>query len=195
MLFCGPRGEALSQLVIPRGNMQNCWFALHTRHQHESKVTQILRNKGFDTFLPMYQTVKRWSDRQKTVSLPLFPGYVFISQMEERKYEVLNTHGVAAIVSVAGTPASISNQEIENIRRAVNTSTNVEPHPFLQIGDVISVRSGPLAGTTGFLVRKKDSFRLVICVEILGRAASVEIDAVDLDFPSAPHMGSELRVS
>ena len=108
---------------------------------------------------------------------------------------MLNTHGVAAIVSIAGAPAPISNQEIETIRRAISTSAKVEPHPFLQVGDEICVRSGPLAGTTGFLVRKKDSFRLVVCVDILGRAASVEIDAMDLGSSHTSHLEKDLRVS
>jgi|SoimicMinimDraft_17_1059745.scaffolds.fasta_scaffold03571_2 transcription antitermination factor NusG len=175
--------------------MQDTWFALHTRHQHETKVTQILNNKGFDTFLPLYQTVKRWSDRNKTVSLPLFPGYVFVSRIEQRQYDVLNTHGVASIVSIAGAPAPISDDEIETIRRAANNSARVEPHPYLKVGDEVCIRSGPLTGTSGFLIRKKDSFRLVVCIEILGRAASVEIDAMDLDPISISCFGSNSRVS
>jgi transcription antitermination factor NusG len=175
--------------------MQNTWFALQTRHQHEAKVTQILENKGFETFLPMYQTVRRWSDRKKTISLPLFPGYVFISQIAERQFEVLNTSGVATIVSFAGVPASISTEEIDSIRRATSNSAKVEPYPYLQAGDEICVRSGPLAGTSGFLIRKKDCYRLVVCVEILGRAASVEIDAFDLDPATVSAAWSETRVS
>lgn len=175
--------------------MQNAWFALQTRYQHEAKVTRILENKGFETFLPMHQTIRRWSDRDKTILLPLFPGYVFVSEIEHRQYEVLNTHGAGTIVSFAGVPAPISSEEIDSIRRATNDSSKVEPHPYLQTGDEICVRSGPLAGTRGFLVRRKDCYRLVVCVEILGRAASVEIDAVDLDPIVVSTAWSETRVS
>src|SRR5215470_4679280 len=160
--------------------MQSSWFALHTRHQHEVKVTQVLINKGFETFLPTYQTMKRWSDRAKSISLPLFPGYIFVRHVIERRYEVLSTPGVAAIVNVGGVPAPVPEEEIRAIQKTL-ASTTLEPHPFLEGGDEVCVRSGPLSGLRGFLVRKKDSHRLVVCVQILGRAASTEIDAADVE--------------
>ena len=167
-------------MLSSRGNMGNSWFAVHTRHQHELKVTQILTTKGFETFLPLYRTMQRWSDRKKTISLPLFPGYLFATEVEQRRLEVLNTPGIAGIVSTAGVPACISGEEIESIRRTVRHAANLEPHPYIEVGDKVFVKAGPLAGTRGYLIRKKDSYRLVVCVEILGRAASVEIDAADL---------------
>src|SRR5215475_11783238 len=161
--------------------MENSWIALHTRYQHEARVTRALDSKGFETFLPMYQVTKRWSDRTKSLCLPLFPGYVFVSEIGARVLDILNTQGVATIVSTAGIPSAIPEEEIEAIRKAVSDVTKVEPFPYMEIGDPVRVHSGPLAGTRGLLVRKKDSCRLVVCVEILGRAAAVEIDAVDLE--------------
>src|SRR5215467_1739324 len=180
---------------LPLGVMETTWFALHTRHQHETKVARILNNKGFETFLPMYQATKRWSDRLKSLWLPLFPGYVFVAHIEDRRLEILNTHGVAAIVSTAGVPSTISEQEINVIRQLVKDARKVEPHSYLRVGDEVRLGSGPLAGTNGFLVRKKDCYRLVVCVEILGRAASVEIYASDLDASYIPRRESELHVS
>jgi transcription antitermination factor NusG len=161
--------------------MENAWFALHTRHQHEAKVTRSLDNKGFETFLPMYQTTKRWSDRKKSVCLPLFPGYVFVSGIGMRLVDVLSTQGVATIVSTAGVPSAIPDEDMDVIRKAVSDVTKVEPYPYLQIGDTVCVHSGPLVGTRGLLIRRKDSYRLVVCVDILGRAAAVEINAADVE--------------
>ena len=175
--------------------MGQTWFAMHTRHQHELKVSQILSNKGFETFLPIYQAKRQWSDRKKSLYLPLFPGYVFVAQIGERRYDVLNTQGVAAIVSTAGIPSEIAEEEIDVVRKCATDSTKVEPHPYMQIGDEVRVCSGPLTGTYGFLVRKKDSYRLVVCVEILGRAASVELGAADLEPASILQQGSMFRVS
>ncbi len=153
------------------------WSALHTRYRHERKVEALLNTRGFETFLPTYQTVRQWKDRKKSISEPLFPGYLFIAGVNERRLQVMSMPGVCAIVCVAGTPATIPTAEIEAIRRCVSDPWKVEPHPCIQGGDGVRVRSGPLAGVEGILVRKKDSCRLVVSVEILGRAAAVEIDA------------------
>jgi transcription antitermination factor NusG len=153
------------------------WNALHTRYQHERQVEAMLSAKGFETFLPTYDTFHKWKDRRKKISEALFPGYLFIADVTDRKIQVVTTPGVCAIVSVAGTPATIPEHEIEAIRKCVSDTGKVEPHPYLQGGDVVRVQNGPLSGVEGILVRKKDSCRLVVSVEILGRAAAVEIDA------------------
>jgi transcription antitermination factor NusG len=153
------------------------WNALHTRYQHERKVETLLNATGFETFLPTYNTVRQWKDRKRSISEPLFPGYLFIAGVNERRLQVVSIPGVCAIVCVAGTPATIPTDEIEAIRKCVSDPGKVEPHPCLQGGDGVRVQSGPLSGVEGILVRKKDSCRLVVSVEILGRAAAVEIDA------------------
>ena len=153
------------------------WNALHTRYQHERQVETMLSAKGFETFLPTYDSFHKWKDRTKKISEALFPGYLFIADVTERRLQVMTTPGVCAIVSVGGAPATIPEHEIEAIRKCVSDAGKVEPHPYLQSGDVIRVQSGPLSGVEGVLVRKKDSCRLVVSVQILGRAAAVEIDA------------------
>jgi len=153
------------------------WSALHTRYQHESKVEALLTAKGFETFLPTYESIRQWKDRKKRISEALFPGYLFIADVSRRRLQVMTTPGVCAIVCVAGTPATIPGHEIEAIRRCVSDPVKVAPHPYLRGGDLVEVQSGPLAGVAGILVRMKDSCRLVVSVEILGRAAAVEIDA------------------
>ena len=153
------------------------WSAVHTRHQHEKIAATILAIKGFETFLPTYNVIRQWKDRKKRISLPLFPGYLFVADVCERRPQVLSTPGVCAILSTEGAPAIIPSYEIEAIRRTVSSRYDIEPHPFMKQGDRVRVHSGPLAGVEGFLVRKKDAFRLVVSVEILGRAAAVEINS------------------
>lgn len=74
--------------------------------------------------------------------------------------------------------SSILASEIEAIRRAMGSGAHVEPHPLLKCGDWVRVKCGPLAGIRGVLVRKKNAYRLVLSVEMLGKAAAVEVDAV-----------------
>lgn len=152
------------------------WYALYTRHQHEKAVENVLRYKGFEVFLPLYVTAHRWKDRYKEVSLPLFPCYVFIKSQREYYSKVLATPGVHSFVTNAGEPIPLSSVEVDAMRRTVEGGTGVEPHPFLACGDWVRVTSGYLQGVEGILVQKKNLHRLVISVEMLGKAASVEID-------------------
>ena len=153
------------------------WFALTAKHQHESAVARLLRGKGMEVFHPTYAAVRQWKDRRKTLQLPLFPGYVFFMGGLDRRVEILSTPGVFSIVSFGDAAAEISGEEIEGIRRAVQGSMPIQPHPFLVEGDRVRVTRGALTGVHGILLRHKDAYRLVLSIELLGRAASVEIDA------------------
>ena len=153
------------------------WYALHTRHQHEKVVAQALSNKQFEVFLPLYDAVHHWKDRIRQLSLPLFPCYVFIRGGLNRRVEVISTPGIHAYVGVGGRPIPIPEQEIAAVRRTITNCARGEPHPFLNCGDWVRVKYGPLEGIEGILVRKKNQFRLVLSVNLLHQAAAVEVDA------------------
>jgi transcription antitermination factor NusG len=165
---------------------ESSWYAIYTRHQHEKTVAQILTGKGFDTFLPLYATTHNWKDRTKALTLPLFPCYVFLKGGIERRLQIITTPGIYGLVSSAGQPAAIPDIEIEAIRRVVDSGTRVEIHPFLKCGSWVRVKCGPLAGIEGILVRKKNVSRLVLNVEILGTAASIEVAAFQVEVVPAP---------
>jgi transcription antitermination factor NusG len=152
------------------------WHALYTRHQHEKMVAQALTLKGFEVFLPQYRTVHQWKDRQKSLELPLFPNYVFIQGGLDRMLNIVTTPGVYSLISCCSRPAVIPAQEIDAVRRLVESPLPVEPHPFLQCGDLVRIKSGPLEGIQGILVRKTRGVRLVLSVEMLSKSASVEVD-------------------
>jgi transcription antitermination factor NusG len=152
------------------------WYAIHTRYQNEQAVAKSLLHKGFSVFLPTYNSLHRWSDRKKLVTLPLFPGYLFFADEINRWIQILSTPGVNAIIKIGNVPAEIPNDEIVAIRRIVESTLRVEPHPFLSSGDLVRITSGPLEGLEGMVSRKKDALRLVLSIRILGQSASVEID-------------------
>ena len=152
------------------------WYALYTRHQHEKTVAEILRAKGFEVFLPLYPATHQWKDRVKQLSLPLFPCYVFIRASLDRRVPILMTPGVHAFVGVEGRSARIPDAEIDAVHRTIDNLLHVEPHPYLRTGDWVRVKSGPLEGIEGILVRKTNRFRLVLSVEMLQKSVAVEVD-------------------
>jgi transcription antitermination factor NusG len=157
------------------------WYAVYTRHQHEKTVARVLELKGFGTLLPLYEEPRRWRDRVKLLSLPLFPCYVFVKGDLGRRLDVVTTPGIHSFVLSAGQPAAIPTVEIEALQRGVSAGARFEPHPFLKSGDRVRVRSGCFEGIEGLLVRKKGLYRLVVSVEILAKAAAVEVDAGEVE--------------
>jgi transcription termination/antitermination protein NusG len=157
------------------------WWALYTRHQHEKTVAEMLATKGFEVFLPLYDSMRRWKDRKKMLSLPLFPCYVFVRGNLERKLQVVTTPGVHMILYRGEQLAVIPEPEIQAIRSAVEGDFRVEPHPFLKCGDRVRVIRGSLSGVEGLLTRKKNLYRLVLSVEMLAQSVAVEIDAFDVE--------------
>jgi transcription antitermination factor NusG len=181
----------LAQRVVndTAGNQDLSWWALYTRHQHEKVVADVLSAKGFEVFLPLYDSIRRWKDRQKLLSLPLFPCYVFIRGEVGRCLQVVNTPGVHMILNQGEHFAVIPENEIEAIRRTVEGPFRMEPHPFLRCGDRVRVVCGSLQGVEGILVRKKNQFRLVLSVDMLAKSVAVEIDAADVESVSEPAGG------
>ncbi|MGC2617255.1 MAG: UpxY family transcription antiterminator [Terracidiphilus sp.] len=156
------------------------WCAVYTRHQHERSIGEMLEAKGFEVFLPLYESTRRWKDRRKVLSLPLFPCYIFLRGAHERRLPVLSTPGVHMIISRGERVETIPEEEIEAIRRIVAGQLDVEPHPFLRCGERVRVVRGSLEGVEGILTRKKNLYRLVLSVEMLAQSVSVEIDALDV---------------
>lgn len=160
------------------------WWALYTRHQHEKHVAETLQSKGYEVFLPLYDSVRRWKDRRKLLSLPLFPGYVFVRGSHQRRLGIVTTPGVHMILSRGDDAAAIPEDEIQAIRRSLQGKFAVEPHPYLRCGDRVRVTRGALEGIEGILIRKKNIFRLVLSVEMLAQSVSMEINATDIELVS-----------
>lgn len=153
------------------------WFAVHTRSRHEQAVKRQLDTKGIEGFLPAYKRVSQWKDRRKTVEMPLFPGYLFVRIPAMNRLEVLRAFGVVNMVGDGCAPLPIPEVQIQNIRRLLETGLKYDPHPYLQIGRRVRIANGPLSGVEGILTRKKSLSRLVVSVDLIERAVSIEIDS------------------
>jgi len=152
------------------------WYALHVRSRHEKTVHSQLEAKQQEVFLPLYSARNKWGDRCRSVSLPLFPGYIFCRFDPADRYSVLATSGVIDIVRVGSEPAPIETQEIEAVQLIVSSAVRAEPYPTLVKGQKIVLTDGPLTGLTGTLTQIRNTCRLVVSIELLCRSVSVEID-------------------
>jgi len=168
-----------SSLVEPLDQLE--WYAVYTNVRHEKRVKDYLGGRMVECYLPSYRSVRRWQDRRKEVELPLFPGYIFVRFAYRSRLQVLTAPGVVHIVSFDGKPMPVREDEIEAVRRGLSRDARFEPHPYLKIGSRVRVRSGPLSGIEGILLRRKDGFRLVLSIELIMRSVATEVDEADVE--------------
>jgi transcription termination/antitermination protein NusG len=156
------------------------WFAVWTRSRHEHVVREQIHSHGLEAFLPTITKWSRWKDRRKKIDWPLFPGYCFARFDPAERLSILKCTGVVSIVSIDGEPAAIPDLEIESIRRLVTSELQYDPCPLIQEGSMVEVIHGPLKGIVGRLIRKGAHARLILAVDLIGQAVSVEVDAADV---------------
>jgi transcription antitermination factor NusG len=157
------------------------WYAAYTYANHEKKAAAEISRRGMESFLPVYRTMRRWSDRRVELELPLFPSYVFVRMEMRDRLNLLQVPGVAWLVGFGGTPAALPGEDIEGLRTRLRGQLRADPHPFLTAGRRVCVKCGPLAGLQGILVRRKGKFRLVVSIELIKRAMAVDVDAADVE--------------
>jgi len=163
--------------------LESHWYALHTRARHEKLFVQRLAERGVETFLPIVTEVHRWSDRKKTVQLPLFGCYVFAQFIPNRaeRLRVLRVDGVLGLVGSQGEGTPIPAEQIDSVRTLVDGNVPWAAHPFLKIGQRVRIRSGALDGLEGVLVSRNGSDTLVISVDAIQRSLAVRVEGYQVE--------------
>lgn len=159
------------------------WYAVRTRARHERVIVQRFRDKGLTTFLPLVTAVRRWSDRWKSVEMPLFSCYVFVKIIgtDEDRLRVLRTEGVFDFVGVPRQGTPIPNEQIEAVRIITDQRVNWRSYPFLKIGQRVRIRSGALDGVEGILVSRNGERCFVVSVDAIHRSLSVRVEGYEIE--------------
>ena len=161
------------------------WFAVYTITRHEKRLAEHFRLRKIEHFLPLYRMLKRWKDGSRvTLDLPLFPNYIFVRILRRERVRVLEVPGVVSIAGCGRDPVPLPDSEIDALRRAVGVA-QLEPHRYLIVGEKVRINAGPLAGMEGVLIRKKNSFRVVLTIRMIMQSIAVEVDVDDLE-PANP---------
>jgi transcription elongation factor/antiterminator RfaH len=159
------------------------WYAVQTRARHEKTIVERLREQGVTTFLPLVSEVHRWSDRRKTVELPLFSCYVFVrlAATNEDRLRVCRTNGVFGIVGTGGEGTPIPDDQIEAVRTLVTQQLPWSVHPFLKIGQRVRIRGGSMDGVEGILLARNGDRTLIVSVDVIQRSLAVRIEGYDVE--------------
>jgi transcription antitermination factor NusG len=151
------------------------WYALSMRSRFEKKAHSQLIEKRVDAYLPLIEEVHVWSDRKKKVLEPLFRGYLFVRTDLRNRIEILQTDGVVRFVGIGHRPSPIPEVEMDWVKLAAREPSRLRRESFLTPGERVRVNAGPLQGIEGVIVQIKGSCRLVVAVECISQAFSVDV--------------------
>ncbi|MBW6458573.1 MAG: UpxY family transcription antiterminator [FCB group bacterium] len=170
--------DQINSSAVPDTN----WYVLRVRPRHEKAVAERLSEK-YEVYLPLITDRRKWSDRIKTIEVPLFSGYVFIKTNIKMKFFILEDRAVSHFVQFGNRPAVIREQEILAIRKILSepASLKVEDGYHFKKGEDVRVSRGVLAGVEGKVLQIKNKNRLYVAIEQLGKIISVEIDTDALE--------------
>ena len=155
------------------------WHVIYTRPKFEKKIFSKLQEKKVETFLPLQKVMRQWSDRKKKVEVPLFPNYLFVNISSSDKWNVLNVDGVVRFLQFGNKSATISEKDINIIRRSLIGNPEVSNQKF-NYGDPVVIIRGPLRGLEGVLINNKGKKRLAIRIDIIDKSILVNVPPGDL---------------
>lgn len=168
---------------------EECWFALYVQVNHEREVTRRLEQREIECYMPLMECWSKRRDRRKKILLPVFPGYLFVRAVLDNytNVHILKTPGALSILRNSEGPIPVPDYQIDSLKTLLGTSEPLQPHHYLNDGDWVVVIRGALAGCRGILLRQdRKKGRLVVSIDIIRQAVSVQLNVEDVEPTSPP---------
>ncbi len=160
------------------------WLALYTKPRNEKKLHDAIAEQGIETYLPLHETIRIWSDRRKKVQVPLFPSYVFVRPKNRQEYyNALNCQGAVRFITFCGKPAIVTDKEIEAIQLLLNEECNYEveaSNETFQPGEIVEIFKGALRGYQGEMIEHRGQYKLIIRIGVLEQSLLVTVPLSDV---------------
>jgi transcription antitermination factor NusG len=177
--FCQAHGEPAGYLARYPSVTEPAWYVIHARCHHETKVEAALQQKGLEIFLPRITVRSRRQDRRVFLNVPLFPGYLFVQTALDSSafHEIIKLPGVVRLLGLHGHPKPLRPEQVDSIKAVVESDRPYYPWAYLSQGRQVRIMEGPLAGTIGIILRRRENKqRLVVAVELFQRSVAVELE-------------------
>lgn len=156
------------------------WYVFYTKPNFEKKVDAQLKQIELESFLPLYKSIRQWSDRRKKIEVPLFPGYIFVYGDEKSRLKALTVNGIIKNVTFKGEPATLREDEIDSIKRVLNSEKIIDTVSSITIGKKVKIISGPLQGLEGILVDVKGNSYFSLVLEKINSSVLVDVPQKDI---------------
>jgi len=164
-----PTVESLTELA-------GQWWVAHTKARFEKAFAWELHRRDIGYFLPMTERIRFYGGKKQPVLLPLFTSYVFFCGTEKDRYTTMTTNRLCQTIEVFDQEGLI--EELTAVEKALLNKAILDVYPHLPVGSRCRITSGPMMGTEGVIVERKESkARMVLDVTILGQGAVMEIDS------------------
>ena len=154
---------------------KNIWHVLHTLSRQEKALARALDAAGIHYYLPLIDHIRFYGHRKKTVTMPLFSNYLFVNGPLDTAYFAVSTRRVANVIAVLDQESF--QRDIDQIRLALSGGAELNPYRYLEVGKRVRVTAGPFQGVEGLIEDLHRPDRLILQIDALSRAASLEIDA------------------
>lgn len=156
--------------------MTNRWYAVQVQAGREKWVASYFGDKGLDHLLLLRREKRRWTDRFKTIEIPLFAGYIFCRFGAQERNTVLSAPGTLRVVGCGRMPLPIDDDEIAALQILEKSEYLLVEWPYLTEGDWVRLEGGALDGLLGRVVRTQGGFRVVVSVTIMQRSVAIEVE-------------------
>jgi len=163
--------------IPPLLTSKPAWYAAYTKSRAEKKAARELKKQGIEHYLPLYTTIRQWSDRKKKVEEPLIRSYIFVHITGHAYRQVLQTPGVVNIVAFSGKPVPVPDWQILNLKILLGAEVPIttETREF-EKGEEVKITQGNLAGLRGTVLQQKGHHKLAIRIDALNYNLTVDID-------------------
>ena len=169
-------------MVLKENRDNYKWYPVCTNPRAEKKAFQALQNKGIEAYLPLQRQLKQWSDRKKWVEEPFIKSYLFVYVKEQELTEVLMTKGIVRFIYFSNKIASMPDRQINDLKLLMASSVDLEiTEEYLQPGEKIKIKAGPLKGLTGEVISYRSQKQLVLRLENMGYSIVAHVTPALID--------------
>lgn len=156
------------------------WVAFYTLARREKDLMRKLEAAAIPFYAPLIRRrLHTAGGRVRHSFVPLFPGYVFAPIDDEQRRDALATNTVARWLSIGDERMLVD--DLRSIKRLIDSEHPLTPEARIEPGQIVRVKSGPLRGVEGIVVKRRGEQRLMVAVRFLNQGASIELEDVDLE--------------
>ena len=161
------------------------WYVVHTQPNREARAVEHLARQGIGAYVPRYAKRRRHARRVDTVAVALFPGYAFVrlDPGATRWRSINGTIGVNHLLCHGGRPASLPDGMVAALRRQEDENGLHSAASLMHLapGARFRVVDGAFEDHVGTFERMTADERVVLLLDVLGRAVRVKLPLADID--------------
>jgi hypothetical protein len=156
------------------------WWALYTLSRHEKELMRRLRGLDIPFYAPLVARRSRSPEGRLRISyVPLFANYVFLYGNDNDRHRAMKSNCISRWLPVSD--GAQLTQDLRQISRLIDSDAPLTPEARLEPGMRVRVRTGPLLGLEGVIIRRSNQARLLISVNFLKQGASLLLDDCHLE--------------